>query len=152
MIFLTFALVCLIVTFTRQLIAKFDANKYFVKGYGPVSMPPPTAPPPLAAKDNMDDMLVVNDGKCRLRVIHEGLRFCAEVDLTLAVFCAVGEEEHVCVICLDEFRPSEMLCRLPCGHDFHPMCTLSWKAKENKCPLCRAPLELSSAPLSVVVV
>eukprot|EP00190_Bangiopsis_sp_CCMP1999_P007191 CAMPEP_0198722790 /NCGR_PEP_ID=MMETSP1475-20131203/416_1 /TAXON_ID= ORGANISM="Unidentified sp., Strain CCMP1999" /NCGR_SAMPLE_ID=MMETSP1475 /ASSEMBLY_ACC=CAM_ASM_001111 /LENGTH=72 /DNA_ID=CAMNT_0044483713 /DNA_START=309 /DNA_END=527 /DNA_ORIENTATION=+ len=72
----------------------------------------------------MDDMLVVND----------------------------GEEEHVCVICLDEFRPSEMLCRLPCGHDFHPMCTLSWKAKENKCPLCRAPLELSSAPLSVVVV
>eukprot|EP00190_Bangiopsis_sp_CCMP1999_P000182 CAMPEP_0198728970 /NCGR_PEP_ID=MMETSP1475-20131203/12924_1 /TAXON_ID= ORGANISM="Unidentified sp., Strain CCMP1999" /NCGR_SAMPLE_ID=MMETSP1475 /ASSEMBLY_ACC=CAM_ASM_001111 /LENGTH=50 /DNA_ID=CAMNT_0044491483 /DNA_START=11 /DNA_END=160 /DNA_ORIENTATION=- len=50
----------------------------------------------------MDDMLVVNDGKCRLRVIHEGLRFCAEVDLTLAVFCAVGEEEHVCVICLDE--------------------------------------------------
>lgn len=47
---------------------------------------------------------------------------------------------HQCVICLDEFAPTTVLCGLPCAHVFHETCIISWLNRDKHfCPMCRWP-------------
>jgi len=41
-----------------------------------------------------------------------------------------------CAICLSDYRDREVLCHLPCGHQFHMKCADNWLGRNKKCPLC----------------
>jgi len=47
-----------------------------------------------------------------------------------------------CSICLDEFRPGEVLRLLPrCQHAFHTECILPWLTeRQGCCPMCKVPV------------
>eukprot|EP00928_Gymnodinium_smaydae_P081933 TRINITY_DN65363_c0_g1_i1.p1 TRINITY_DN65363_c0_g1~~TRINITY_DN65363_c0_g1_i1.p1 ORF type:complete len:381 (+),score=56.06 TRINITY_DN65363_c0_g1_i1:63-1145(+) len=42
-----------------------------------------------------------------------------------------------CAICRDQFAVNDELRRLPCGHEFHDGCVLTWLQSNNTCPICR---------------
>ena len=50
--------------------------------------------------------------------------------------------EHMCSICMEEFKEGEMLRKVICGHNFHNECIIDWigtkiRNDENAtCPLC----------------
>ena len=45
-----------------------------------------------------------------------------------------------CPICLDKYRPTVNVCRLPCHHLFHQDCILVWlQGNNHNCPICRWP-------------
>ncbi|GFU61281.1 e3 ubiquitin-protein ligase RNF103 [Nephila pilipes] len=49
-------------------------------------------------------------------------------------------EFRECSICLENYCYSEVLCGLPCGHNFHMNCIMSWLSRDNHCcPICRWP-------------
>ncbi|MED6131665.1 hypothetical protein PIB30_011816 [Stylosanthes scabra] len=60
------------------------------------------------------------------------------------------EEELECVICLSSFIDGEMGRCLPkCGHGFHVECIDMWLSSHSNCPICRAPIILSSSGIVV---
>ena len=50
--------------------------------------------------------------------------------------------ENECAICLLDVDPSRPRDgqRLNCGHSFHRKCISKWLNRENRCPLCQAPV------------
>jgi len=44
-----------------------------------------------------------------------------------------------CAICLDNYHYGVTLCALPCGHNFHQLCIVTWLQRANLCPVCRWP-------------
>ncbi|XP_015948117.1 RING-H2 finger protein ATL63 [Arachis duranensis] len=56
-----------------------------------------------------------------------------------------NSDELECVICLSSFEDGEMGRCLPkCGHGFHVDCIDMWLNSHSNCPICRAPIILSS--------
>lgn len=55
-----------------------------------------------------------------------------------------------CVICLESYKCGDLLCGLPCGHNYHTCCIILWLRKENHddCPVCRWPAYRSKHSLS----
>lgn len=47
-------------------------------------------------------------------------------------------EKQTCAICLEEYKPKELLTALRCGHCFHTPCLIGWLRRSPCCPLCRA--------------
>lgn len=45
-----------------------------------------------------------------------------------------------CAICREGFVVGAQVKRLPCGHEFHGDCIVSWLQGSNTCPICRARL------------
>lgn len=51
--------------------------------------------------------------------------------------------EGECAVCLDEFKPGNVLLTLPCMHIFHRTCAEQWllePSSHGRCPLCKAPI------------
>ncbi|CAK9140476.1 unnamed protein product [Ilex paraguariensis] len=48
---------------------------------------------------------------------------------------ALDQEE--CAVCLEQFKVSETLVRLPCSHRFHSSCLVPWLENNACCPCCR---------------
>lgn len=46
-------------------------------------------------------------------------------------------ENSECALCLEEYKESEQVLRMPCGHLFHEGCIGPWFAKSLLCPLCQ---------------
>jgi len=46
-----------------------------------------------------------------------------------------------CSICLSEYENRETVLRLPCGHEYHEECVLSWVSEHTRCPLCNYDLQ-----------
>jgi hypothetical protein len=42
-----------------------------------------------------------------------------------------------CVICSENFKPSDTFSQLPCNHVFHQICLFPWLQSTNTCPICR---------------
>ena len=42
-----------------------------------------------------------------------------------------------CVVCSENFKPSDTFSQLPCNHVFHPVCLFPWLQSTNTCPICR---------------
>ena len=42
-----------------------------------------------------------------------------------------------CVVCSENFKPSDTFSQLPCNHVFHQACLLPWLHSTNTCPICR---------------
>jgi hypothetical protein len=53
-----------------------------------------------------------------------------------------------CAICLDQLQRGETVTTLPCKHLFHEACVTLWLRQHNTCPICRAPLEQTSASVN----
>ena len=50
-------------------------------------------------------------------------------------------EQLTCSCCMDDFRPTDPLALLPCGHVFHEECVMKWfltDASAGACTMCRA--------------
>ncbi|ORX43082.1 hypothetical protein DM01DRAFT_1411679 [Hesseltinella vesiculosa] len=47
------------------------------------------------------------------------------------------QEDAMCSICLSEYEPDDLLCKLWCGHHFHKDCVHEWLALNPLCPLCK---------------
>ncbi|KAG6707005.1 hypothetical protein I3842_06G010300 [Carya illinoinensis] len=62
-------------------------------------------------------------------------------------------DDHMCPICLSEYRPKETLKPIPeCQHCFHAACIDEWLKLNATCPICRNPPPLQPLPaLSVDV-
>lgn len=55
-----------------------------------------------------------------------------------------------CAICLEQYRDGDVLCGLPCGHNYHQHCILSWLLRDkHHCPTCRWPSYKDRTRLSV---
>lgn len=48
----------------------------------------------------------------------------------------ITEEDIRCAICLDT-HDSQIMCPLPCGHNFHRECIGTWLKVKSCCPMCR---------------
>lgn len=53
---------------------------------------------------------------------------------------AAGDPRHNCSICRDTFNVDDELRRLPCSHEFHDACIITWLGGNNTCPMCRCKL------------
>ena len=42
-----------------------------------------------------------------------------------------------CVVCSENFKPSDTFSQLPCNHVFHQVCLYPWLQTTNTCPICR---------------
>ncbi|KAI3983383.1 hypothetical protein MKX01_013450 [Papaver californicum] len=61
--------------------------------------------------------------------------------MTVITNAEIIPEEQRCVICLDEYRNEEEICRLKnCGHDYHVGCIQRWLSMKSACPICKAPV------------
>uniref|UniRef100_A0A1A9Z1M4 RING-type domain-containing protein n=1 Tax=Glossina pallidipes TaxID=7398 RepID=A0A1A9Z1M4_GLOPL len=45
--------------------------------------------------------------------------------------------EECCAVCLNDFQLNEIICKLPCVHDFHADCVDKWLQLHQTCPMCR---------------
>ncbi|RRT36690.1 hypothetical protein B296_00051361, partial [Ensete ventricosum] len=61
----------------------------------------------------------------------------------------LGASASDCAVCLSEFREDELVRLLPkCGHAFHLGCIDTWLRSHVNCPLCRAPVVISTSAAS----
>lgn len=50
----------------------------------------------------------------------------------------IGEsEDGECVVCLEEWKPGEVVKEMPCKHKFHDECIQKWLVIHGSCPVCR---------------
>ena len=56
-------------------------------------------------------------------------------------FCQTepGKSES-CSICLEPFKPNELVSALECGHLYHSSCIAEWFQNKQYCPFCRSPV------------
>lgn len=70
-----------------------------------------------------------------LRVVrHTAIALDARCPAT--VYRAEQHTSTQCCICLDDFRSSDLVRKIPCGHSFHSLCLLRWLQQHDRCPLC----------------
>jgi hypothetical protein len=53
---------------------------------------------------------------------------------------SVGDDQPECVICLEHFRDSQLVCKPTnekCNHLFHKDCMMVWLMLHTRCPICR---------------
>ncbi|XP_068652450.1 probable E3 ubiquitin-protein ligase RHY1A [Aristolochia californica] len=48
-----------------------------------------------------------------------------------------GLKQEECAVCLEGFKPQELLVDLPCYHRFHSRCLVPWIEENTNCPYCR---------------
>jgi hypothetical protein len=44
----------------------------------------------------------------------------------------------MCVVCQQPYSDGDLLCTLPCEHDYHRECVVPWLLHHSTCPLCKA--------------
>lgn len=42
-----------------------------------------------------------------------------------------------CAVCIEPYRPSEVVRILPCRHEFHKSCVDPWLLEHRTCPMCK---------------
>ena len=55
----------------------------------------------------------------------------------------LGIIKEACPICLETYKVSDQIIKLPCEHLMHKKCLKSWLQINASCPMCRAPIVLS---------
>ena len=46
-------------------------------------------------------------------------------------------EEDRCAICLEDYKPRDVIRQLYCNHEFHKSCVDPWLYDKRTCPLCK---------------
>jgi len=44
---------------------------------------------------------------------------------------------ETCLVCQENFQENEVVLKLPCHHDFHKDCVMTWLEQHCTCPTCR---------------
>lgn len=52
-----------------------------------------------------------------------------------------SDEQHLCVICMENFTEGDELRTLPCIHRFHCGCVDKWLLHNASCPICKTQLD-----------
>ena len=76
----------------------------------------------------------------RISETSKGKRAKTSILEEVAVVCPAHCKQHTCVCCLEDFKRSDQVSYLPCGHIFHESCHVDWhvlKKSGNGCPICR---------------
>nr|CAB3263149.1 uncharacterized protein LOC104265696 [Phallusia mammillata] len=47
-------------------------------------------------------------------------------------------DQPICVVCMCEWEPKQLLRVLPCSHEFHAKCVDRWLKTNRTCPICRS--------------
>ncbi|CAH2305904.1 E3 ubiquitin- ligase RNF181 [Pelobates cultripes] len=79
--------------------------------------------------------------------IHQPGRYFRPSEMPLTEVRAVGsrtvtgqETPGTCSICLMDYESGQNLIALPCCHEFHRQCIMTWLQHDAICPLCRGRL------------
>ncbi|KAJ3367156.1 hypothetical protein GGF32_000218 [Allomyces javanicus] len=51
------------------------------------------------------------------------------------------DEDALCVICFEDYRPADLVYRLKCQHHFHCACLRQWFTLSTLCPICKRDVE-----------
>lgn len=51
--------------------------------------------------------------------------------------CSSNEDADFCPVCLDLYKPREVIRILPCKHEFHKNCVDPWLFDHRTCPMCK---------------
>ncbi|KAL6009862.1 hypothetical protein ACLOJK_000293 [Asimina triloba] len=111
-----------------------------------------------AAANHHHPTTPVPPDQSNLCIVVKGLDMHSIESYPKFLYAAAGDEsthsgplDSVCSICLSDYKPQEMLRRIPeCNHCFHAACIDSWLQRKPTCPICRnSPLPTPLAtPLS----
>ncbi|KAK1271297.1 RING-H2 finger protein ATL44 [Acorus gramineus] len=57
----------------------------------------------------------------------------------VVIYCSSDEspDDGNCAICLEDYKDSQDLGVLKCGHDFHSECIKKWLGMKSVCPICK---------------
>nr|XP_039262734.1 E3 ubiquitin-protein ligase RNF38-like [Styela clava] len=47
-------------------------------------------------------------------------------------------DQTICVVCMCDWEPKQLMRVLPCNHEFHAKCVDKWLKSNRTCPICRA--------------
>mmetsp|Transcript_4687 Transcript_4687/g.7036 ORF Transcript_4687/g.7036 Transcript_4687/m.7036 type:complete len:575 (+) Transcript_4687:935-2659(+) len=72
------------------------------------------------------------------RQVLERLPTCVYLNVQAS---AEKRNETSCCICMDEYRPEDLLRTLPCFHFFHKSCIDQWLDVARSCPMCKYEVE-----------
>ncbi|XP_065321787.1 uncharacterized protein LOC135929178 [Gordionus sp. m RMFG-2023] len=50
---------------------------------------------------------------------------------------ATGPDSDACAVCIEGFKPNEIVRELKCGHYFHKICVDTWLLLQRSCPICK---------------
>ena len=48
--------------------------------------------------------------------------------------------QHICIICYEEFNNNSIIYELVCKHIYHKKCILNWSRYNDICPICKKDL------------
>ncbi|KAL6897925.1 hypothetical protein ACP4OV_006884 [Aristida adscensionis] len=78
-------------------------------------------------------------GNVNTGLANEKISSCVvEVACCSSGYTQNNQENSSCIICLEEYKPMDIMGRLKCGHDFHTDCIKKWLQVKNACPVCKA--------------
>ena len=46
-------------------------------------------------------------------------------------------DSHTCAVCIDSYKPGEVVTVLTCGHFYHKACIEPWLLEKRTCPMCK---------------
>ncbi|XP_065585787.1 LOW QUALITY PROTEIN: E3 ubiquitin-protein ligase RNF128 [Cyrtonyx montezumae] len=72
-------------------------------------------------------------GKLQLRTLKEGDK-------------ETGPDGDTCVVCIDLYKPDEVVRILACNHVFHKNCVDPWLLEHRTCPLCKCDILRALGP------
>ncbi|XP_062327544.1 E3 ubiquitin-protein ligase RNF128-like [Osmerus eperlanus] len=49
----------------------------------------------------------------------------------------IGSDSHTCAVCIDSYKPGEVVTVLTCGHFYHKACIEPWLLEKRTCPMCK---------------
>ncbi|KAK8567290.1 hypothetical protein V6N13_105266 [Hibiscus sabdariffa] len=58
-------------------------------------------------------------------------------------------EDGECVVCLEEWKPGEVVKEMPCKHKFHDGCIEKWLAIHGTCPVCRYKMPVDEEDMGI---
>lgn len=68
---------------------------------------------------------------------NTGAAPASEVSINSLQTIEKKDTNGVCPICLDKYKETEKIRKMPCSHDFHDECLVTWLKVHNTCPICR---------------
>lgn len=60
-----------------------------------------------------------------------------ELILLFIILQEIVGDGDCCAVCIEPYKPSEVVRILPCRHEFHKSCVDPWLLEHRTCPMCK---------------